>query len=1717
MEQYVTVVSVDDHQQQQQSSSSELDQVAPEAEGVSLAASNEVVGVVPMNGTGTSPDSQFVTVLSINHGEAAEGSEPEQVLVYRLPGERLGFGLKFQGGTKNNEKIQRLFIQSCAENSPASRVQASWGYLREGDEILEIDGVSVTQMTRIECVKCLKESNLAIKLLVRNGEGKVQNFFDDNEEVPEKKSVPPPPPPVPPRKLNKRKSTAEHQSADPPAKQLVEIVHPPDAEVYSNLFCDDISDWISESDDTASTISTVIDKYSLCSSLSSEDYTISANPNNLELAKALKPFTMLEKEFNLDSKLESNLFAFQPQTLNIVQLEVEAPPMNEYENVTIAKVDENKNYENIVVHASDHQPSNYENVTIQTVSDPQPYENVIISTSSTDKPDSTVYENVDLKAPPRPLPRQAGAGTTIAVLEPKKRAAQAASVVAPPRQKSPKLAQIPPALPHEFNTIQSWLQEATEVIHECALAPPNAADPSQAKDDKRTGSTESLPRLIDFHPKLSSPYKSPQPSPISPTDDCQTDDSLEMQLENPTPTKKCIKINSTENSSQNHNYIESSSEEEDDDRDNEDEEEKVYELAHMEEQQERRSSCDSGAFDNYSDEDGEKLGPPEIVAGGPSEAYFNFHWSTTLLPPIGEVEEEFSSLENQQSGPIVIIDTAEETLFNDNNNNQHRESKIKSQDFPVQYREPEPSPSPSAVTPTSIVIKTVPESTLPYENVVVLPPLSRPSSDPPPVPVPSVRGQEMEESENLTDVESAVSDMIEPGEVTSADKSTSRDDATFELENNERIVSEKISTLEERGDQLMAGIEKDSENSIEMDRVETEQSEMREVTDSEPKKEWVNQEPELVADEDVDQLAVVNESVDSDFDELVKAQLDEDNAGQIQQIHERIIVGIESSSPQPTILDDAKIELEVDVQVQTQIGDDSEQSVNEQQKVMIDEDVPDCTPSPTEAEPSPGEELEVENNQGECHPNSYKQTCQFKFHFLSPGMFVPSIVYRFFIIGGSKSGYIHVTEIEAYMKTYLDDYFNQKQNQQGSILTPEVKKRPYVPIGQLAQQFNQMQLLNKEVHPEGKPFSEQRFTYPFQIEAQIPSQVQIPLSQPLRQSQNPFTPETNPWNSGVGSPFLVSPYPNPTFHEPRPRAPFSVNEPYPYQPLYSNPRQEDISGYGYARRLPHQQCSIIEKWPKFTGDTNLIPVTDFSKQIDILCRSYAISKSDLRMHAHLLFKDSAYIWFTTYEEKFRDWESLEVHLRRRYDNPNRDRLIKEEIRNRKQKPKELFSAFLTDIEVLAQLMAFGLRNAPACMQRCMSIVLGHDLEPWVYVYLDDIIILSNSFDEHVRLIRVVAERLTRAGLTINLEKSKFCKTHIRYLGYVLSEGGLSMDVSKIQPILDYPAPKSVKEVRRLLGLAGFYQKFIAMYSEIATPITNTLKKHKKKFEWDKDADEALVRLKTALVTAPVLANPNFAERFIIESDSSDLAIGAVLVQIQNGERRPLAYFSKKLSSTQLCITDNAQVFKSSLFLNLLNRYSVTHWNLAVYHPGPNPTERVNRVIVTAIRCTLNRKKDHRDWDESVHQIARAIRTHSHDSIGFSPYFVNFGRNMISNGAEYDQIQSRGRNESISPNQHGIEMEKLFAIVKENLSKAYKQYQQSYNTRSNAKHTFEIGDIVFKKNVNLSDKSKNYVGKFGTKFDKVRIRDILGTNTYVLEDLTGNRIGGAYHGSFLKKA
>lgn len=213
-------------------------------------------------------------------------------------------------------------------------------------------------------------------------------------------------------------------------------------------------------------------------------------------------------------------------------------------------------------------------------------------------------------------------------------------------------------------------------------------------------------------------------------------------------------------------------------------------------------------------------------------------------------------------------------------------------------------------------------------------------------------------------------------------------------------------------------------------------------------------------------------------------------------------------------------------------------------------------------------------------------------------------------------------------------------------------------------------------------------------------------------------------------------------------------------------------------------------------------------------------------------------------------------------------------------------------------LPFGLCNAAQTLVRLIDRVMGVDLEPQVFVYLDDIIIATDTFEQHVSLLAEVAKRLRKANLTISLTKSKFCTPQLNYLGYLLDERGLTMDPEKITPILNFPAPRNVREVRRLMGMAGWYRRFIGNFAILTAPITDLLKKSGTKFKWTEQANDAFLQLKTLLVSAPILASPDFDKPFAIQTDASDTGIGAILTQGEGKEEKVVAYMSQKLSSTQ---------------------------------------------------------------------------------------------------------------------------------------------------------------------------------------------------------------------------
>ena len=220
-----------------------------------------------------------------------------------------------------------------------------------------------------------------------------------------------------------------------------------------------------------------------------------------------------------------------------------------------------------------------------------------------------------------------------------------------------------------------------------------------------------------------------------------------------------------------------------------------------------------------------------------------------------------------------------------------------------------------------------------------------------------------------------------------------------------------------------------------------------------------------------------------------------------------------------------------------------------------------------------------------------------------------------------------------------------------------------------------------------------------------------------------------------------------------------------------------------------------------------------------------------------------------------------------------------------------------------KVMPFGLANAPATFERLMeSILRGLQWEECL-VYMDDIIVSGRTLAESLERLDHVFERLQAAGLKLKTSKCSFFRRSVKFLGHIVSENGVHTDPEKVEHVKDWPVPKSPKEVRSFIGLCSYYRKFISGFAQIARPL-HKLTEKEAKFIWDEACEASFNQLKEALVTAPVLAYPRPEGQFILDTDSSGWAVGAVLSQVQDNAEKVIAYFSKALSKAEqdYCVT-----------------------------------------------------------------------------------------------------------------------------------------------------------------------------------------------------------------------
>lgn len=204
-------------------------------------------------------------------------------------------------------------------------------------------------------------------------------------------------------------------------------------------------------------------------------------------------------------------------------------------------------------------------------------------------------------------------------------------------------------------------------------------------------------------------------------------------------------------------------------------------------------------------------------------------------------------------------------------------------------------------------------------------------------------------------------------------------------------------------------------------------------------------------------------------------------------------------------------------------------------------------------------------------------------------------------------------------------------------------------------------------------------------------------------------------------------------------------------------------------------------------------------------------------------------------------------------------------------------------------MPFGLTNAPTTFQSLMNYVFRDYLRHFVLVFFDDILVYNNTIQDHKDHLRKVLQLLRKEQLYAKKSKCAFDQDKVEYLGHIITGEGVKTDPAKIETMLSWPVPKTLKALRGFLGLTGHYRRLFKNYGWISKPLTALLKKNS--FVWSSEADSAFEELKQAMTTAPVLALADFSKAFIVKTDACERSIRAVLMQ----EGIPIAYFSKVIA------------------------------------------------------------------------------------------------------------------------------------------------------------------------------------------------------------------------------
>ena len=217
-------------------------------------------------------------------------------------------------------------------------------------------------------------------------------------------------------------------------------------------------------------------------------------------------------------------------------------------------------------------------------------------------------------------------------------------------------------------------------------------------------------------------------------------------------------------------------------------------------------------------------------------------------------------------------------------------------------------------------------------------------------------------------------------------------------------------------------------------------------------------------------------------------------------------------------------------------------------------------------------------------------------------------------------------------------------------------------------------------------------------------------------------------------------------------------------------------------------------------------------------------------------------------------------------------------------------------------MGFGLCNAPATFSRAMDLILRGLNWDVVLAFLDDVVVLGKTFEDHMGNLQSALQRFRSFQLKLKPRKCELFRRQVEFLGRNVGANKISLKPEHVEAVLKWPTPTSAKQVEKFLGLANYHRTFMKDYATVAVPLYRVTGKNQ--FQWGPAQQQAFVKVKELLTTAPVLAMPTLDDEFILDTDASGDAIGAELIQLQEGEERVIAYGSMSLAPEQrrYCVT-----------------------------------------------------------------------------------------------------------------------------------------------------------------------------------------------------------------------